>query len=68
MTRRVVVTGMGAVTPVGNSVDEAWENLKAGKSGVAPITRFDTSDLVSDIKPSLSILKSFGQSENCCFN
>jgi len=38
---------MGAVTPVGNSVNEAWENLKAGKSGVAPITRFDTSDLVT---------------------
>ena len=47
MTRRVVVTGMGAVTPVGNSVDESWKNLKAGKSGVALITRFDTSDLVT---------------------
>ncbi len=47
MSRRVVVTGLGAVTPVGNTVNEAWENLKAGKSGVAPITRFDTSDLVT---------------------
>lgn len=45
MSRRVVVTGMGAVTPVGNSVDEAWENLKAGKSGIRTITRFDVSDL-----------------------
>ncbi len=43
--RRVVITGMGAVTPVGNSVAEAWENLKAGKSGIAPITRFDASSL-----------------------
>lgn len=45
MNRRVVVTGMGAVTPVGNTVDEAWENLKAGKSGVTTITRFDVSEL-----------------------
>lgn len=45
MNRRVVVTGLGAVTPVGNNVAEAWENLKAGKSGVTTITRFDVSDL-----------------------
>ena len=45
MDRRVVVTGMGAITPVGNSVDDAWNNLKAGTSGVAPITRFDASDM-----------------------
>ncbi|MCB0196500.1 MAG: beta-ketoacyl-ACP synthase II [Anaerolineae bacterium] len=44
MNRRVVVTGMGAVTPVGNNVEEAWSNLKAGVSGIAPITHFDTSD------------------------
>ncbi|MCB0209575.1 MAG: beta-ketoacyl-ACP synthase II, partial [Anaerolineae bacterium] len=44
MNRRVVVTGMGAVTPVGNNVEEAWNNLKAGVSGIAPITHFDTSD------------------------
>ncbi|MGM9640994.1 MAG: beta-ketoacyl-ACP synthase II [Faecousia sp.] len=42
--RRVVVTGMGAITPVGNSVAEAWENLKAGKNGIGPITRFDTEN------------------------
>ena len=45
MERRVVITGMGAVTPVGNTVDDSWENLKAGRSGIARITRFDTSDL-----------------------
>lgn len=39
--RRVVVTGMGAVSPVGNTVSEAWSNLLAGKSGIADITRFD---------------------------
>ena len=40
--RRVVVTGMGAITPVGNSVEECWRNLTAGKNGIAPITLFDT--------------------------
>lgn len=42
--RRVVVTGMGAVTPVGLTVKEFWENILKGVSGVAPITQFDASD------------------------
>ncbi|MDQ6694532.1 MAG: beta-ketoacyl-ACP synthase II [Chloroflexota bacterium] len=42
--RRVVVTGVGAVTPIGNTAQEFWANLTAGKSGVGPITRFDASD------------------------
>jgi 3-oxoacyl-[acyl-carrier-protein] synthase II len=42
MNRRVVVTGMGALTPIGNTLDEYWEALKAGKSGAALITKFDT--------------------------
>lgn len=41
--KRVVVTGMGALTPIGNTVPEYWENLIRGKSGAAPITRFDAS-------------------------
>lgn len=41
--RRVVVTGMGALTPLGNTVNDFWKNLIAGKSGAAPITRFDTT-------------------------
>ena len=41
--KRVVVTGIGAVTPVGNSAEETWQNLLAGKSGAAPITQFDAS-------------------------
>lgn len=41
--RRVVVTGLGALTPLGNSVNEFWNNLAEGKSGAAPITKFDTS-------------------------
>jgi 3-oxoacyl-[acyl-carrier-protein] synthase II len=43
MARRVVVTGMGVVTPVGNSVAATWDALKAGTSGVAPITKFDAT-------------------------
>src|SRR5688572_4815782 len=39
--KRVVVTGLGALTPIGNTLQEFWEGLKSGKSGAAPITRFD---------------------------
>lgn len=42
--RRVVVTGMGAITPVGNNVKDTWEGLKSGKNGIAPITLFDTEN------------------------
>jgi len=42
--RRVVVTGLGVVSPVGNSVKAAWDNILAGQSGIAPITNFDISD------------------------
>ncbi|CAM3740485.1 beta-ketoacyl-ACP synthase II [Elizabethkingia occulta] len=41
--RRVVVTGIGAVTPIGNNINDFWASLTEGKSGAAPITRFDTS-------------------------
>lgn len=41
--KRVVVTGIGAVTPIGNNVNDFWDNLITGKSGAAPITRFDAS-------------------------
>ncbi|TXI14083.1 MAG: beta-ketoacyl-[acyl-carrier-protein] synthase II [Polynucleobacter sp.] len=43
--RRVVVTGLGLVSPVGNTVGEAWENLLAGRSGIATLTKFDHSGL-----------------------
>jgi 3-oxoacyl-[acyl-carrier-protein] synthase II len=42
--RRVVVTGLGCVSPVGNTVDESWARLLAGQSGIAPITKFDAKD------------------------
>ena len=43
MKRRVVVTGLGCVSPVGNNVEDTWQALLAGKSGAAPITSFDAS-------------------------
>lgn len=42
MSRRVVVTGMGAITPIGLSTEEFWQSVKEGKTGFAPVTRFDT--------------------------
>ena len=47
--RRVVVTGVGAVTPIGNNVKDTWNNLKSGKNGIAPISLFDTSNLKSKL-------------------
>lgn len=44
MKKRVVVTGMGAITPIGNCVEEFWQGLKQGKLGIGSITKFDTTD------------------------
>ena len=44
MKRRVVVTGLGAITPIGNSVDEFWDSIKNAKVGFAPISYFDASE------------------------
>ncbi len=44
MKRRVVITGLGLITPVGNTVEDTWASLMAGKSGMAEITKFDTKD------------------------
>jgi 3-oxoacyl-[acyl-carrier-protein] synthase II len=56
--RRVVITGIGIVTPLGNDLNSFWQNLLAGKSGIGPVTRFDTKDFdckiggeVKDFKP-----------------
>lgn len=52
--RRVVVTGLGAVTPIGNSVQEFWEGIREGKTGIGPITRFDAEEykvrLVAEVR------------------
>ncbi len=49
MQRRVVVTGLGLVTPLGTGVEKTWEGLKAGKSGIGTITRFDASSFKTQI-------------------
>ncbi|MEP6775129.1 MAG: beta-ketoacyl-ACP synthase II [Chloroflexota bacterium] len=49
MTRRVVITGLGSLSPVGNNVEETWANLLAGKSGISEITLFDTTDFAVKI-------------------
>ncbi|MBZ0290413.1 MAG: beta-ketoacyl-ACP synthase II [Anaerolineae bacterium] len=49
MTRRVVVTGLGMISPLGHNVEQTWEGIKAGKSGVGPITHFDTSNYLVKI-------------------
>ena len=64
MDRRVVVTGMGAVTPLGCTVDTFWEGLKNGKCGIDLIQKFDTTDFkvkvgaeVKDFDPELYMSK-----------
>ncbi|MBK7142713.1 MAG: beta-ketoacyl-ACP synthase II [bacterium] len=49
MKVRAVVTGLGVVSPIGNSIEEAWENMLAGKSGVGLVTRFDTANYTTKI-------------------
>ncbi len=49
MTRRVVVTGLGIISPVGNDIASAWDNVVAGRSGIGPVTRFDASSFPTRI-------------------
>ncbi|MGA0585185.1 MAG: beta-ketoacyl synthase N-terminal-like domain-containing protein, partial [Castellaniella sp.] len=49
MKRRVVITGLGIVSPVGNDVQTAWDNIVQGRSGIGRVTRFDASVLNSQI-------------------
>ena len=44
MKRRVVITGLGAITPIGNTVEEFWNGIKNGTVGIGPITKFDTTE------------------------
>ena len=62
--KRVVVTGVGVVSPIGNDVEKFWENIKAGHHGITKITKFDTADFpvkvaaeVKDFNPLLSMDK-----------
>ena len=52
-TRRVVVTGLGAITPVGNTVAESWKNLLAGVSGAATVDSFDTTGFATQFAASV---------------
>ena len=45
MERRVVITGLGAITPIGNNVNEFWDGIEQGKCGIDEITKVDTGDL-----------------------
>ena len=63
--RRVVITGLGAVTPVGNNIKDMWESVKSGKCGIQPISKFDTTGNkvtlaaeVKDLKPEERLDKS----------
>ncbi|MGD9603884.1 MAG: beta-ketoacyl-ACP synthase II [Gammaproteobacteria bacterium] len=53
VTRRIVVTGLGTVCPVGNTVEEAWTNIVAGRSGIGPITAFDATSFSTRISGSI---------------
>ena len=71
--RRVVVTGMGAISPVGNDVSTMWLNLVNGVHGIGPITRFDTADFkaklaaeVKDFDPRQYMEKSEALRSDCC--
>ena len=70
---RVVITGMGAITPVGNDVPSFWESLKTGKCGIGPITKFDVSDYkvklgaeVKDFDPTQYIEKREARKRTVC--
>lgn len=54
--RRVVITGLGVISPSGNDVETFWESLKQGKSSIGPITKFDTSDFDVKIAGEVKIL------------
>ena len=53
MRRRIVITGLGIVGPVGNTIEQAWPNIVAGRSGIGPITAFDASNFAARISGSI---------------
>ena len=64
--KRVVVTGLGALTPIGNNIQEYWDALVSGKSGAGPITRFDTSNFKTKFACELKDFK-VTDFKNLCF-
>ena len=67
--RRVVVTGMGAITPIGLSVEEYWNGIKEGKTGFGEITYFDTTDFKVKIAAEVKNFNAadFSQKRAACF-
>lgn len=59
--KRVVVTGMGVISPLGNDVNQFWKNLSSGKSGISKIEQFDVSDLKTKIAGSVINLDAEGR-------
>jgi len=55
--RRVVVTGLGLISPLGNSVKTSWNSAIEGRSGAALISKFDTENFLTKLEPRLRILK-----------
>ena len=49
MKRRIVITGLGTVNPLGNTVEATWASVRAGRSGIGPVTKFDTTDIESKV-------------------
>jgi len=66
--RRVVVTGVGAVTPLANGAVSTWEKLIAGQSGITNIDAFDVSDLSAKIAGSVPLQSSDGSQQSDLFN
>lgn len=64
MSRRVVVTGMGAITPIGNTVEEFWSSIKENRVGIGAITRFDTTDYKAKLAAEV---KGFSEKEHMDF-
>ena len=69
MSQRVVITGMGALTPIGNTVEETWKSIKEGKSGIAPFTHFNPEnnkvilgDIVINLDKAISQALEYGHS------
>ena len=66
MERRVVVTGMGAITPIGNNVETFWNNVKAGVLGIDEITKFDTTDYSAKLAAEVQTFTFFTICSSCC--
>ena len=65
MKERVVVTGLGAITPIGNNIEEFWNGIKAGKTGFGKIRAFDTTNFKTSLAP-ISFADGMGSRRTGC--